>query len=64
MMLKVILTDRYGKKSTYNLHDTGDRSYLTEMYGHGFVAMLSQMTPGQAIGVKCCARLDDREVGF
>lgn len=63
-MLKVILTDRYGIKSTFNLHDTGDRSYLTEMYGNRFVAMLSQMTPGQAIGVRCSERIDDREDGF
>lgn len=63
-MLKVILTDRYGKKSTFNLHDTGDRSYLTEMYGSRFVTMLSQMNPGQMIGVKCSERTDDRECDF
>ena len=63
-MLKVILTDRFGKKNTYNLHDTGDRNYLAEMYGYGFMLAMTQMTPGQIIGVKCIERIDDREDGF
>lgn len=60
-MLKVILTDRFGNRDTYNLHDTGDRSYLTERYGYGFMFMLTQMIPGQKIGVKCVERTDDKE---